>query len=85
MKIISVSDINNYTVLLPCQNIYKYQRLFEEIPYIDYELACMYAQMFSHACLFETLRTTAYQVPLSVGFSRQEYWSRLIFLSPGIV
>ena len=25
----------------------------------------------------------AHQVPLSMGFSRQEYWSRLSFLSPG--
>ena len=26
--------------------------------------------------------TVAYQAPLSVGFSRQEYWSRLPFPSP---
>ena len=25
----------------------------------------------------------SYQAPLSMGFSRQEYWSRLPFLSPG--
>ena len=28
-------------------------------------------------------RTEALQVPLSMGFSRQEYWSGLLFLSPG--
>ena len=30
-----------------------------------------------------TLRTVAHQAPLSVEFSRQEYWSRLPFPSPG--
>ena len=29
-----------------------------------------------------TLQTVAYQVPLSMGFSRQEYWSRLPFPTP---
>ena len=30
-----------------------------------------------------TLWTVAHQVPLSMGFPRQEYWSGLSFLSPG--
>ena len=30
---------------------------------------------FSHALLFVTLWTVACQAPLSIGFSRQEYWS----------
>ena len=30
-----------------------------------------------------TLRTVAHQAPLSMEFSRQEYWSRLPFPSPG--
>ena len=30
-----------------------------------------------------TLWTIAHQVPLSMGFSRQEYWSGLPFPSPG--
>ena len=33
--------------------------------------------------LFATLWTVAYQAPLSMGFSQQEYWSRLPFPSPG--
>ena len=37
----------------------------------------------SHVQLFETLWTVAYQAPLSMGFSRQEYWSGLPFPSPG--
>ena len=34
-------------------------------------------------CLFATPWTAAYQAPLSMGFSRQEYWSGLPFPSPG--
>ena len=30
-----------------------------------------------------TQQTVAHQTPLSMGFSRQEYWSRLPFPSPG--
>ena len=33
--------------------------------------------------LFATPWTLAYQAPLSMGFSRQEYWSGLPFPSPG--
>ena len=45
---------------------------------------------FSRVRLFATLRTVALQAPLSVGFSRREYWSGLPFplpvdrLDPGI-
>ena len=38
---------------------------------------------FSHVRLFATLWTVAHQAPLSMGFSRQEYWSGLPLLSPG--
>ena len=37
----------------------------------------------SHVRLFATLWTVAQQAPLSMGFSRQEYWSGLLFPSPG--
>ena len=33
--------------------------------------------------LFATLWTIAHQAPLSMGFSRQEYWSGLPFSPPG--
>ena len=39
--------------------------------------------MLSCVQLFVTPRTVAYQAPLSVGFSRQEFWSELPFPSPG--
>ena len=38
---------------------------------------------FSHVQLFVTLLTVALQAPLSMGFSRQEYWSELTCTSPG--
>ena len=36
--------------------------------------ACMLSS-FSHVRLFVTLWTVAHQAPLSMGYSRQEYWS----------
>ena len=38
---------------------------------------------FSYAQLFATLWTVAHQASLSMGFSRQEYWSGLPCLLPG--
>ena len=40
-------------------------------------------KLLSHVCLFVTPWTVAYKAPLSKGFSRQEYWSGLPFLSSG--
>ena len=39
--------------------------------------------MLSHVQFFATLWTVAHQAPLSMGFFRQEYWSRLPFSPPG--
>ena len=41
------------------------------------------AQLLSHVWLFETPTTVAHQAPLSMEFSRQEYWSGLPFPSSG--
>ena len=40
-------------------------------------------KLLSHVRLFEIPWTVAYQSPLSMEFSRQEYWSGLPFPSPG--
>ena len=40
-------------------------------------------RLLSHVRLFATPWTVAYQALLSMGFSRQEYWSGLPFPSPG--
>ena len=37
----------------------------------------------SRVQLFATPWTVAHEAPLSIGFSRQEYWSGLPFPSPG--
>ena len=43
----------------------------------------MHAQLLSRVQLFATPWTVALQVPLSLEFSRQEYWSGLPFPTPG--
>ena len=40
-------------------------------------------KLLSRVQLFATPWAVAYQAPLSMGFSRQEYWSGLPFPSPG--
>ena len=42
---------------------------------------CMLSH-FSHVRLFANLCTVAHQAPLSMDFSRQEYWSGLPFPTP---
>ena len=41
------------------------------------------ACILSYVWLFATLWTIAHQAPLSMGFARQEYWSRSPFPPPG--
>ena len=45
--------------------------------------ARMHAKSLSRVWLFANPRAAAHQAPLSMGFSRQEYWSGLPFPSPG--
>ena len=45
-------------------------------------VACVLGR-FRRVRLFPTLWTVARQAPLSMGFSRQEYWSGLPYPSPG--
>ena len=46
-------------------------------------IQCTHVQSLSHVRLFATPWTVARQVLLSMGFSRQEYWSGLPFPLPG--
>ena len=50
---------------------------------ISFSSACMLAKPLQ-SWLYATLWTAAHQAPLSMGFSRQEYWSRLPFPLQGI-
>ena len=43
---------------------------------------CMHSQSLGCIHFFVTLWTVARQVPLSMGFPRQGYWSGLLFPSP---
>ena len=47
------------------------------------DLAGAAAQMLSHVWLFVILWTVVCQAPLSIGFSRPDYWNELPFLPPG--
>ena len=42
-----------------------------------------FVKLLSHDQLFVTLWTVGHQVPLSMGFSRQEYWNGLLFPASG--
>ena len=42
----------------------------------------MESRRFGHVQLLATLWIVAHQAPLSMGFTRQEYWSGLPFPSP---
>ena len=46
-------------------------------------IPCAHVQSLSHVQLFVTPQTVAHQAPLSMGLSRQEYWSELPFLLQG--
>ena len=43
----------------------------------------LFSSCFGFVQLFVTSWTVTFQAPLSTGFSRQEHWSGLPFLSPG--
>ena len=44
---------------------------------------CVNVKLLSHVQLFVTPWIVAYQAPPSMEFPRQEYWSGLLFPSPG--
>ena len=48
--------------------------------------ACRHAKLLqSCPTLYDPIWTVAGQAPMSMGFSRQEYWSRLPFSSPEVL
>ena len=60
-------DWNPNPWALPCQSV----------------CVCVCAQSLSRVWLFATLCTVSLQSPLSMEFSRQKYWSGLLFPPPG--
>ena len=60
----------------------------EAIPHCSFDfpffngILCVHPELLSCVWLFATLWTVACQAPLSMEFSRQEYWSGLLFAIP---
>ena len=66
-------------IILSCVN-------FEMMILSSYLVSCVCAcvlRHLSHVQLIVTLWTVACQAPLSMGFSKQEYWSGLLSPPPG--
>ena len=63
-------------------NLTTYNVMCEKSIDVFIRRACVLSR-FSHVQLFATLWSVTRQVPLSMGFSRQEYWSGLLFPPPG--
>ena len=51
--------------------------------YFSIFITCMWTKLLHLIWLFATLWTVAHQAPLSMEFSRQEYWSKLLCSPPG--
>ena len=62
---------------------FKIQRMAGDAFYICTSISDCMLNHFSYVQLFVTLWTGAHQAPLSMGFSRQEYWSGLPFSPAG--
>ena len=63
------------------KNAKYFSSLVDKMKSVPRKIACMSAQPLSH--IAATPWTIAHQAPLSMGFSRQKYWSGLPFPSPG--
>ena len=58
-------------------------RVVNEVKFLPVCLLSCFSHVRVRVRLFETLWTVVPQASPSMGFSRQEYWSRLPFPSPG--
>ena len=71
------------SVLVPLSSLSKAARmtLFKDIKQITPLICLKFSKLsrFSHVWLLVTLWTVAHQAPLSMGFSRQRYWSGVPF------
>ena len=74
---------SSYLWSLWLEGIGPYNQLTEKEKTQTYLRNVLYRQSLSHVGLFATPWTVAHQAPLSMGFSRQEYWSGLSCPSPG--
>ena len=75
----SISKVNMQIYLLKPQKVKVPNKWKEQFLWFSNKKV----KLFSRVQLFATLWIVTHQAPLSVGFSRQEYWSGLPFPSPG--
>ena len=66
--------MNELALYIDTCMIQKYLVKNNILEYIHYDILCR-NQKSSHVWLFATPWTVAPEAPLSMGFSRQEYWS----------
>ena len=76
--------LGNLWLLILIHSFFRDVSIFLTV-YNSFYLLCVLCvcKSLSHVLLFATPWAVACQRPLSMGFSRQEYWSRLLFPSPG--
>ena len=81
---------NNDTIKIVTKKIIEHVLVPKVMPWLliwmqhSLQLYSVPAWLLSCVQLFATPWTVAHQAPLSMKFSRQEYWSRLPFPTPGI-
>ena len=76
-KAVKVDETSNQTLSKQSAEMESLKEIF-----FSWCAVCVLSR-FRHVGLFVTLWTVAHQAPLSVGFSRQEYWSGLPCPPPG--
>ena len=79
---LEVENVLSMCMFFGFQLVYSVFPLYFPIPYLGWLACCMHTQLLQSCLILVTPWTVAYQTPLSMGFSRQEYWSGLPFLSP---
>ena len=87
LKLISIELVMPSNYLILCRPLLLLPSIFSSIRvFSNGSWSCKDAFVVSHfSCvwLFVTLWTVAHQALLFIGFSRQEYWSRLLCPPPG--
>ena len=77
----------HWILVLPVQGSFKFFTIkFDDNCRYFLRFLCVCACMcvLSHIWLFATPWTVAHKAPLSMEFSRQEYWSGFLFLTPAV-
>ena len=82
-------QVINCVVLIWCNHCYEAAGMHSRegksvyLTLATYQVLTVSVSVCTQSCLFATPWTVARQAPLSMGFSRQEYWSGLPFPPPG--